>query len=1163
MRLAFFIFSLFLTLSLYGQNCNRTKPINNQDFELFQENYIPNDTTPILTIKMAFHVWRDDNGNGNYWLDTPQYRDTLQQVVNLVNWIYLTNEQFSDPIEGAIFIPDTKVRFEIDTVYYYNCSNVIYDSSNNYSILFYFNNPNIFLERKKIFACHLTPQIKSNGAAGSSIYGSGLEQIIEFNQQPDSVNLWCLAQNIAHEFGHNFNLRHTYYVEPIEFNNITDPDFLWDIFGNQTQSWCMNSQGVVCMHDAGWTIDPFLPDSINTATNNIMGGTNSKFHFSALQIGRIHRSLSTANIRNFAYGYSDIPYIVSGTKTIDFTRKFYQNVIIENGGCLTLKCTTELVPEASIIVKPGGKLIIDGGKITKSFNCNYWQGIIVEGNENQTQMGVTPNQGIVILNGATIENAICGVKVGDPLDPSKNGGIVYAYNTDFKNCKNAVSFAPYKNMNNNLEFANRSKFTDCDFIIDNDFDNTGLTFNSHVQLLGVNGITFTGCRFTNSRTTFNPPAYRYASSGISAFNSGFKVQPKCLSNLIPGEICTQNDIDIESIFTGLDYGIVAQGCDNFYKISVLSTKFISNDYGIYLSGVNNAKILNNSFTIAKNNNNLAFSPVGLFILGGSGFRIEENEFLNNSFSSLDKIGIRVKNTGKENNQIYKNLFVNLTYGQIFDGINYSTRNPSEGLVSLCNENQNNVNNDFWVRKINGFDFNGINQHQGVLLNTGSMMQIVSCAGNTFSTSPLYQYQNDGNYLYYLQDPNYPSQILSIYSSNIDVINAPENPCPSKINALNIQTIETELSNITLNYANLKYNYNELIDAGNTEELLLLIQGEWSDDVWELRTELLGKSPYLSQEVLNSIAFKNSLPPALFLEICLANPDATKSEEFLEKLSCCIPNPLPEYMINLIRASWNQKTLRTELEEELSAFKTYRDEYQNYKTEILLSDTIYNYTDIINHLESRGSYSDYLSMAEIAINQDDFMQANLYLDILEYYPEKLSSEEIAEISSFRDYFAIRESIFLDSTTIYNLDSTQIATLEAYASSNNYRGAILARNILCFLYNICIEDVPAPPKILRVGSNTNSNKNSTPYIASVKVMPNPANSYASFIWDMKSYTKPANLFIYDQNGKEVLSKQIETQQGQWIWDLRNISSGVYVFTLKSDQLVLFSGKVIVNK
>jgi hypothetical protein len=64
-------------------------------------------------------------------------------------------------------------------------------------------------------------------------------------------------------------------------------------------------------------------------------------------------------------------------------------------------------------------------------------------------------------------------------------------------------------------------------------------------------------------------------------------------------------------------------------------------------------------------------------------------------------------------------------------------------------------------------------------------------------------------------------------------------------------------------------------------------------------------------------------------------------------------------------------------------------------------------------------------------------------------------------------------------------------------------------------------------------------------------------------MKSYNQPAILYIYDQTGKTVITKEIENPQGQWIWDLKNTQSGVYVYTLKSDQLILFSGKVIVNK
>ena len=115
----------------------------------------------------------------------------------------------------------------------------------------------------------------------------------------------------------------------------------------------------------------------------------------------------------------------------------------------------------------------------------------------------------------------------------------------------------------------------------------------------------------------------------------------------------------------------------------------------------------------------------------------------------------------------------------------------------------------------------------------------------------------------------------------------------------------------------------------------------------------------------------------------------------------------------------------------------------------------------------------------------------------------------------------------------------------------------------MYDICIDDVPAPPKMLRIGSNGNNSQNSTPFIASVKVMPNPAHEYASFIWDMKSFDKSSILYIFDQNGKIVVTQPIDTKQGQWVWNIKNVPNGVYVYTLKSKQLILYSGKIIVNK
>ena len=221
-------------------------------------------------------------------------------------------------------------------------------------------------------------------------------------------------------------------------------------------------------------------------------------------------------------------------------------ITIHNGAVLTINSTLKCAENVCIIVKPGGKLVVSNGILKNSCIENTWRGIVVEGNSTQSQMGNNLNQGIVYLNNAIIENAICGIKVGDQSDLSKSGGIVYATNTTFKNCKNAVLFAPYRNMNNNVEFANRSKFTGCNFIVDSLYT-LGIFFDTHVKLLGVNGISFKGCSF-NAETYLNLSGNGYACSGISALNSGFSVNPKCYPSIASGEVCAISDVELPSVF---------------------------------------------------------------------------------------------------------------------------------------------------------------------------------------------------------------------------------------------------------------------------------------------------------------------------------------------------------------------------------------------------------------------------------------------------------------------------------------------------------------------------------------------------------------------------------------------------------------------------------------
>ena len=171
---------------------------------------------------------------------------------------------------------------------------------------------------------------------------------------------------MAHEFGHNCGLNHSYKTGACETINITDCEFLWDLFGHTKQPWCNEDTAAthVCFHDGGWSCEP--SDPTTTCTNNIMGGTYLSRHFTALQCGRIHRALSVAPIRKYAYGYSSTPYVVSSSQTWDFTRKMYQDIVIDSLATLTITCTLEMVDSARLIIRPGGKLIVNGGTLTNA-----------------------------------------------------------------------------------------------------------------------------------------------------------------------------------------------------------------------------------------------------------------------------------------------------------------------------------------------------------------------------------------------------------------------------------------------------------------------------------------------------------------------------------------------------------------------------------------------------------------------------------------------------------------------------------------------------------------------------------------------------------------------------------------------------------------------------
>lgn len=214
---------------------------------------------------------------------------------------------------------------------------------------------------------------------------------------------------------------------------------------------------------------------------------------------------------------------------------------IESGAELTIQNTVRCLKDVSIVIKPGGKLIVDGGTLTNACNGELWRGIEVRGNPLLSQDLNNTNQGILILqNGAIIENAECGVFVGEkntisvsvnggtiisipegfeePISMSSSGGgIVSATNSSFINNKKAINFQDYIDLSNNMEIDNKSSFINCSFIVNDDALFIVADNESQVSLQNVKGVRFNGCVFEDAQSKSSLDNYGI---GIYSYNAG-------------------------------------------------------------------------------------------------------------------------------------------------------------------------------------------------------------------------------------------------------------------------------------------------------------------------------------------------------------------------------------------------------------------------------------------------------------------------------------------------------------------------------------------------------------------------------------------------------------------------------------------------------------------
>lgn len=868
--------------------------------------------------------------------------------------------------------------------------------------------------------------------------------------------------------------------------------------------------------------------------------------------------------------------------------RFADDLVIPTGSQVTAH-------DLTFVFAQGTGLVIEPGASLNAINCTFegacggrWIGIEVRGNTDEGQEGLPhpAHQGYFKLVNSTVENAEVGALLGErdgaTFPKDGHGGIIWSSNSTFRNCREGVKFLFYQN-HVPLSIAllpNRSRFSKTTFTVDEDYP-APYDFKHHVYMHRVDGIPFSQCTFENLVSdAFAGNESAKLGHGIYSLDADYRITPGCWPPPLLGTTCPEDDV-LPSTFHGLDHGIHAEDAKTTRAFQADHCRFENNICGVYTSAVVGAKVTKNDFIMGSRTVSLTHPSEenwlgahrGIYSFDSYAFAVDDNELSMSAGATSLAEGIVIGYSRDHNDYVFRNSAEGLENAYVGEGIcadltpNYT---PVVGIQFLCNENEANHTN-IWSRKVTTAPLpeqenHTIRSNQGQQNDPaddrfdqgfgGSMWDLQVTTTHSQIT---YWHQNSGDFV--------PTYFTSGLIPQAITIAPPAGNCESKFvtgppipNGL--LEVRALLLSEKLAYGNTRYLFDQLIDGGSTDEVVLEIMGSWPQDAWELRDYLLAKSPYLSVEALKEMVVKDIMPDAMVTEICVANPDATRSEGFLPWLQKESDHPLPQYMIDQIMASWDMTTYRTTLESDMGLHHAEMTQAGNLLMEMLRSDTTNENVDSLRMAWSlirtpAARYAEALTLVQMG-------EYGLAGEIVQDIPEEheMGEAALAERQRMLDLIAFFEVIANDERTEAELTAAEQDALETIVDGAYDRPAWWAQNLLCFLYDRCRAPLSGGEPEFR--SQSFSDGNGTAFEPPMLLVhPNPASTWAAFDHRLKSAPESAMLVIRDVGGREMARVALSSEEGQTIWDSRQVEPGVYTVELLNAGELLQAEKLVIKQ
>lgn len=613
-------------------------------------------------------------------------------------------------------------------------------------------------------------------------------------------------------------------------------------------------------------------------------------------------------------------------------------------------------------------------------------------------------------------------------------------------------------------------------------------------------------------------------------------------------------------------GISAQRVSNYPNlVNWMRGKHLIEDNDFYclpapiFNGLQGAMFIQTTLSpITQESLDVANAPYGLYMDGPKGvFNVIDNHFETTipGYGNLFSHGMIANNTGDNPNRVRRNVFTYMQRALKIQGDN-RTDGHEDGLKYSCNFFDY---NDSDIREVNSTNGNantfGV-PHQFSLIQPGNLIadpannftqsssNCAPCGYDDLSNTMTSLQSNHRYYRLYASDPQdsetspSPKIIIVPVSEEYDECESSKQEFTGNQGELSLLDLYQE-STIALN--ELKLNYGQLVDGGNTNELLQVIQSASYSEALELYYDLMQESPNLSEEVLLESLSKLDLPNVLLTQILASNPHSLKNGRIAQAIEER-PIQFDEYQKNQIQAGLNQFSSLEALEGLIAGIASLRGVcIQQLFEQIDSSD------EIVDKLQSKLNllvpesyvsdlfrqilvYEEYGQFAESSnsttnaetihkLSPNDSADLDNWPALMEIYQDRALAPEVFVLNEDQ-----KEFLFNSFHTTSSIVSSRALQLLFEEDEIEYWEPIIEGAELRNLVELIAEEEPTE----------------------LSLFPNPTHSWSQAVW----HHNASSLEVLNNLGQIISKVKLAPEQRQTMLDMSLFRSGSYSILLKMD-------------